>query len=223
MITSNQDLWWTKSVNLGLKYLKSEGYNAAILLNDDVTVSDGFIDSMINMHIIKQDTIVISKIIDLDGKPWSMGGYVSWPFYGERHYISHQTSGSLKSEISWAPGMGTLIPLSVVEQIGYLNEREMPQYLSDADYGLRATKNGWKFFLNDECYIRNDTSSTGGVDGRQKIGLKELYFMLFNLRSPDYLRARFRFIYKHAPLGLRTISFVIRYTKLFIYFIKRSY
>ena len=220
-LTSNEDLWWTKSVNIGLEYLLKNGFSAAILLNDDVTVIPGFVDRMLRSHRQYPKSIVISKVVDQDGMVWSQGGYASWPFHGERHFLSHPLPSNLRREITWSPGMGTLIPLAVVEKVGFLEERFMPQYLSDADFGLRATRSGCKMDLNQECVVRNDTRTTGGVSEKSRLNFSDLHFILFNVRSPDYLKARFVFIYRHAPFGLRTISFVIRLAKIFIYFIKR--
>jgi GT2 family glycosyltransferase len=216
-ITSTTDLWWTKSINVGLRYLVDNKFDAAILLNDDVTVESGFIDSMMAFFLEHQDNILISKIVDQDNRVWSIGGDVSWPFYGERH-ISPECQ---ENSISWSPGMGTLIPLKVVNQIGYLDEKAMPQYLSDTDFGLRATRNGWVILLNKSSVVRNNTLSTGGILGEKKLTFKDFRFILFNLRSPDYIKARFIFIFRHAPVGLKTISFITRQLKLVIYFVKR--
>lgn len=220
-LTSDHDLWWTKAVNLGLAYLLNNGYTAAILLNDDVTVNPSFVDSMASIHHRSPDAIIVSKVIDQNGVLWSLGGYVSWPFHGERHFLLPQSPSGSNHEITWSPGMGTLIPLVAVEKLGFLDERAMPQYLSDTDFGLRASKKGWKIILNQDCVVQNNTKSTGGVADITHFNFRDLYFIFFDLRSPDYLKARFTFIYRHAPFGLRTISFVIRVANIFAYFIKR--
>lgn len=220
-ITSSCDLWWTKSVNLGLEYLLARGYSAAILLNDDVTVAPGFVGSMAMTHRRNPEAIIISRIIDQHDKIWALGGYTSWPFQGEMHLRTAPTPSGSPHKITWSPGMGTLIPLLVAESVGLLDERAMPQYLSDADFGLRATRSGWKIILNQGCVVRNDTRTTGGDSGKRRLHLRDLYFVFFDRRSADYLRARITFIYRHAPFGLRTISLFIRIAKVLLYFLKR--
>jgi GT2 family glycosyltransferase len=220
-ITSTCNLWWTKSVNLGLEYLIAHGYSAAILLNDDVTVAPGFVDNMVMTHRQNPEAIIISKIVDQHDQIWALGGYTSWPFVGESLLFTSPSPSATSYKITWSPGMGTLIPLLVVESIGLLDDRAMPQYLSDADFGLRATRSGWKIILNQDCVVRNDTRTTGGVSGKRRLHLRDLYFNFFDRRSADYLRARVTFIYRHAPFGLRTVSVFIRIAKVLLYFIKR--
>lgn len=216
-ISSTYDLWWTKAINLGLKYLVNHKFEAAIILNDDVEVEREFLENMISWHRLNPADIIVSKIVDQVGNLWAMGGYASWPFAGERHIKSMFSN----EKITWSPGMGTLIPLRIVNCIGYLDEKNMPQYLSDVDFGLRATNANIKIIANDSSVVRNNTLTTGGISAKNNLGLKDLKFILFDLRSSDYFKARSVFIFRHAPFGLRTISLVYRLSSILIYFIKR--
>jgi GT2 family glycosyltransferase len=220
-LVSPRDLWWTKAVNEGLSFLMGREYSAAILLNDDVTVSPGFVDTIARAHQQEPGSIIVSKIVDEQGRIWAMGGYVSWPFIGERHITSIAGRRKGSHLIRWSPGMGTLIPLHAVARIGLLDDRNLPQYLSDADFGLRATRAGLRMILNEQCVVHNNTRTTGGLDAKRSPRLSDLQFVLFDRRSADYLKARATFIYRHAPFGLRTISFAIRLAKVAVYLVQR--
>lgn len=221
-ITSSFDLWWTKSINFGLEYLLKNDYSAAIILNDDVTLSPAFVEKMIERYQKEEDsTLLISKVLDNDGNVWSLGGFVSWPLHGPMHLLVEASSINSARKITWSPGMGTLIPMKAIREIGFLDDQAFPQYFSDTDFGLRAINKGWKIVLNQECAVYNNISSTGGVSGVRRLKLHDLHFMLFDLRSADNLRARTTFTYRHAPFGLRTISLVIRLSKVLAFFVKR--
>lgn len=220
-LKSTKDLWWTKAINLGTSYFYDKQYSAVILLNDDVVVSPNFISSMAASHYRNSSAIFISKVLDSDGQIWSMGGYVSWPFHGPLHILESSSTRTMKTEITWSPGMGTLIPMKVIECIGLLDESSFPQYFSDTDFGLRATANKFDIILNEECVIVNNTDLTGGIKKHKRLTLVDLKFIFFDLRSSDYLPARAKFIYRHAPFGLRSISLLIRIIKVFGHFIKK--
>lgn len=223
-IKSSSDLWWTKSINVGLEYLIENSYDVAILLNDDVTVSKDYIDNIVNTYIENKSNIIISKIIGKDGNIWSLGGVTDWPFNGPIHvaderYISVQA----RRRITWSPGMGTLIPIAALSDVGLFDADSFPQYLSDTDFGLRASSKGWNIILNEKCVITNNIDSTGGISHRNPLRWKDLYFIFFDLRSADYLPARTKFTYRHAPRGLRTVSYGVRFLKVLAYFIKRIF
>lgn len=220
-LISKSDLWWTASINLGLRYLLERGYNAAVLMNDDVTVDCGFLDTLEMAHRQFPDSVIVSKILDENGAVWALGGDVSWPFRGERHITAMTSSESSGQRVLWSPGMGTLIPTQILTTIGLLDERNFPQYLSDADYGLRVTNAGYRILVSDNSIIRNNTQTTGGVSSKTRMKLEDLRFILFDYRSADYLKARAAFIYRHAPRGLRTISLVTRLAKIAAFSLKR--
>ncbi len=222
-IKSADDLWWTRSINKGLDYLITNSYDAAILLNDDVTVSEGYIDRIVNSYILNKNTIIISKIIDREGNVWAMGGRTQWPFEGPVHLLDNKTKIAKYSVATWSPGMGTLIPIEALLDVGLLDSDSFPQYLSDTDFGLRASGKGWAFRINNDCVITNNTDSTGGLGQKAKVKLSDIFFLFFNLRSPDYLPARLKFTYRHAPFGLRSISFFIRIVKVLGFFVKRCF
>jgi GT2 family glycosyltransferase len=217
-IASKTDLWWTKSVNLGLKYFLDKNFDAVIILNDDVILEKDYIDNMINFFARNRNSIVVSKVINQAGKVWSIGGDVSWPFIGEYHIPFDDRS---LHQIKWAPGMGTLIPIEVLKKVGFFDEFSMPQYLSDADYGLRATRKGVRLILNESSVVRNNTNLTGGLQSKNKLSLNDLKFIFFDFRSPDYIKARTVFIFRYAPLGLKLLSLLIRILKIIFYFAKR--
>ena len=223
-IKSKSELWWTRSVNVGFEYLIEKSYEVAILLNDDVIVSCGYIDNIINTYIENKNNIIISKIIDKAGAIWSIGGYTDWPFNGPMHITdkSHMPVKARK-RITWSPGMGTLIPIAVLSDTGLFDAKSFPQYLSDTDFGLRASAKGWRIILNEKCVVTNNTDTTGGILHRNTLSWKDLYFIFFNLRSADYLPARTKFTYRHAPFGLRTVSCCVRFFKVLAYFLKRIY
>jgi GT2 family glycosyltransferase len=220
-LVSKSDLWWTASINAGLRYLLEHEYDASVLMNDDVTVDCGYMDTLAMAHRQFPDSVIASKIVDENGAVWAVGGDVSWPYRGERHITAMTSSESSSQRVLWSPGMGTLIPTEILTKIGLLDEKNFPQYLSDADYGLRVTKAGYRILVSENSIVRNNTQTTGGVSIKTRMKLEDVRFILFDYRSADYLKARAAFIYRHAPRGLRTISLVTRLAKIAAFSLKR--
>ena len=226
-IIGNGNLWWSRSMNLGFKEALSNNSQYVLVLNNDVFINPNTIYNLVNTAILYPKSIPGSIIYNLQ-KPniiWSAGGMMKWPWPGEfqlgmGEYDNNQYNG-IRS-VDWTPGMGTLINTSILRDLNFYDEKNMPQYLSDVDLCLRAKKKGYSILINSDCIIYNNIENTGGITkATSKFNFKLIKEMFLSFRSPDFYKARATFILRHCNWYLLFFALFIRYTRLLIFIVKR--
>ncbi|MBN2612171.1 MAG: glycosyltransferase family 2 protein [Bacteroidales bacterium] len=168
LLNGNGNLWWSGGINKAIKYcieeLNSEYFT---LWNNDIRPQNNYFDELFKLLISnKPDTIICSKIYfekqynliqSMGGMYNSKTGYIY--LNGSNKIDGNQFNKPMKAD--WFPGMGTTLHRNVFEKIGFFDEDTFPQYHGDSDFGLRATKAGFKIFAYPQLKIWNDTSNTG--------------------------------------------------------------
>ena len=221
------NLWWSGSMNLGFKFAVKNYSDYVLVLNNDVIIEPNTIDNLIYTAITSPNSIVGCLIYNLQ-KPtqiWSAGGIMKWPWPGEiqlgmSEYDNKQYKG-IRS-VDWTPGMGTLINTSILSELKFYDSKNMPQYLSDVDFCLRAKKKGYSVLINSDCILYNNVDHTGGITNTNfKLNFKLIQEIFTSLRSPDFYKARATFILRHCNWYLLFFALFIRYTRLLIFIVKR--
>ena len=212
------NLWWSGGVNMGAKHAIHE-LNADYLLlwNNDVIPSDDFFQQI--DRIVAEgssDTLYGPKIYYAGEERiiWSCGGIFD-PRKGRKYMLGfNQPENDAFNEpvdVDWLPGMGTLIPATVVNKIGYWDETYFPQYHGDSDYTLRAGEAGFRIVMDPKLILWNDKSNSGLTHGNRIAGL---YRMMFHMRSNDHIGKNLRFYRRHATSPMAYLYLVRYYTKL---------
>lgn len=224
-LRSSRDLWWAGAMNEGLRAARKVAAGFCLVLNDDVTVHPAAIGALVAKADANRGAIVCSVIVaaGAEDRVWAAGGGVSWPFRGEFHHVGVRRSGASGQSVvvDWSPGMGTLIPMSVVERIGDYDEKNMPQYLADADLCLRAKRAGFVTLLCPESIIYNRVEMTGGIGSDGAISLGDALWVFTNIRSSEFVRARLTFMFRHCPLPLLVPAVGYRYGRLLAHLARR--
>lgn len=226
-IIGDGNLWWTKSMNLGFKHAINNNSDYVLVLNNDVIVEANTISNLINTALSYPNSIIGCLIYNLQ-KPkvlWSAGGIMKWPWPGEvqigiGEFDNNQYLGI--RNVDWTPGMGTLININYLIDLDFYDDVNMPQYLSDVDLCLRAKAKGFSIIINSECILYNNVENTGGLGKTiPNFNLKLIKEMFLSFRSPDYFKARTKFIFRHCNWYFLLFAFSIRYSRLLFYIIKR--
>ncbi len=224
LLPGNGDLWWSGGINVGAKFaIENLRCRYVLLWNNDIKVEQEYIDNLLRIIDQNSDDIIIgSKIYaDPEGKTvWSMGGIFN-PRNGHSSMIGYQSPDAdhlkIPIEADWLTGMGTLVPASIIQKIGYWDELNYPQYLGDMEFTYRAKINGFRIIAYPEITIWNDTENTGWI---KKDSLRTVLKMLSNKRSPFYLKANLKF-YKTYSESMFSYSFLcINYFKFIGGFLK---
>jgi GT2 family glycosyltransferase len=110
-----------------------------------------------------------------------------------------------------------LIPIEVIEKVGFFDQKNFPHYVSDYDYFLRAKKAGYKLFLSTKAIVYNKTTLTGFRPSEKILSADKIFTKLFSRRSAGNISNEILFRWKHSSGLARkfiNISKLI-FTKLF--------
>ena len=220
-------LWWTGSMNLGVRDALARGADYVLALNDDVLIAPNAVKALVDCASAHPGAVVGSLIYEA-GRPdtiWCAGGVLAWPWPGEV-MLGHnqQDMGQYDGvrAVRWTPGMGTLMSREVLLKLNLYDARNMPHYIADADFTLRASQAGYPILVTSESKLYNHVENTGGIPAdRRRITWHEFVSIFTSLRSPEYLRARLVFIWRHCPKGWLIAAFLIRYSRMLVYGLKR--
>jgi GT2 family glycosyltransferase len=228
ILNGTGDLWWSGTMNLGVRYALHELMCDFILLwENDIIPIDHYFDHLQEiMNNWDGHTMICSKVyyrIQPD-RIFAMGGKFN-PRSGSKTLIGRkQMDGEhYKSvmEVDWSLGQGVLIHRTIFEKVGYFDERNFPQYSGDADFSLRVKEAGFKNRVYPDLKLLNDTETTGISHIKEK-SLRQFIQSLISTRSSTSIIKDFRFYRAHATSFLAYGTLVRKY---FIYtasFIKWS-
>ncbi len=162
------NLWWSGSINKGARVAFKDNKVSHILWwNNDIIPAKDYFENLIKiLNGINDDVIIGSKIYVAE-KPdeiWAMGGKFD-PRSGTKDMVAFHSKESADYqsviEVNWLPGMGTVVPKKVFDEIGFLDDVNFPQYHGDSDFTYRAFMNGYKILVYPELKIYNSTGNTG--------------------------------------------------------------
>lgn len=204
VLKGNGSLWWSGGINRGADFSISELKVDFLLLwnNDIIPARDYFIQLAELLTIIDNQTVAGSKILyynqDRNDIIWSLGGFFN-PKSGKKSMLGYNMPDSDEfsnpADVDWLPGMGTLVPVSVVEKIGFWDEKVFPQYHGDSDFTFRAKTAGYRVISYPQLRIWNDKSSSGLTHGGTFHGLIKA---LTSRRANANFKDNFRFYRRHS-------------------------
>jgi GT2 family glycosyltransferase len=212
------NLWWSGGINVGATFAISEIKADFLLLwnNDVYPAPDYFIELDSLISSIPERTIAGSKIFFLNRENVinAFGGIFN-PRNGVKYLVGYNLPDSTEFnhpiEVDWLSGMGSLIPTSVIDEVGLWDEKTFPQYQGDSDFTLRAKKAGYKIMAYPQLKLWRDRSSSGLSHGGT---LKGLYLSLTNIRSHSCVSKNFLFYKRHATSLLAYREFIMLYIRL---------
>jgi GT2 family glycosyltransferase len=204
VVKGDGNLWWSGSINLGADYAISTLKADFLMIwdNDLIAADDYYLSLDRLIPDLDERTIAGSKMYFFTGEKtdiiWSFGGRFD-PVRGVRNMIAYlekdQEAYATPGEADWLPGMGTLFPASIVEDIGWWDEKVFPQYHGDSDYTFRAKKAGYRILVFPALVLWNDQTFTGL---KHSGTLKGLYLSLTSRRSNSNIRKNLQFYRRHA-------------------------
>jgi N-acetylglucosaminyl-diphospho-decaprenol L-rhamnosyltransferase len=215
VLLGNGSLFWGGAVDLAVRHLQAKAApeDWVLLMNNDTTVTDDFVQQLLDAAMKHAPAVVGSVIRDEVDRAHllSIGAIVdAWHLLTRDIINTDQSSTADKViEVDALSGRGTLFPLMSLTAAGGMRPRALPHYLADYELSLRVRKSGWRLlvFKRAAVYSADDYGNT-----RYDFSW---YDKFFSVRSPMYLPA-FLVFWWEASNWLQRLTLPLR---LFLFFL----
>jgi len=219
LYTGNGNLWWTESLNTGLKIIldKAKKYDFVWIINNDCFFDDKVLENIVNYSTkIKQKNIVGSVVLDSKTKKiWDTGVLVDWK---NCEFKSIPDIDKYKGKIDALSTKGTLYPVQVFKEIGNFDAKHFPQYFSDYEFSIRAKRKGYELYICPTSRIYNITSNTGiGDKITKKMKILDIFNVLFSKKSKVNIGVVINMIRYVCPKEYRIRNYYLLIKKTFKY------
>ncbi len=202
IISGDGSWWWTKSTNMGIKKAIELGSDYIMMLNNDTIAQPDFVHNMIKPIEQNQKTVVGALGIDKNSNlAVQRGLQINWLLAKNVHHKKIdgvQDVSGLKS-VSCLPGRGMSFHASLIREIGYPDEKHLPQYTADFDFSIRAAENGYNVYCNYDAKLLIYPEESGSKLNRKQKTLKKFKHHLFGIKGDGNLMNFFRFGVRHCP------------------------
>lgn len=212
IVNELQNLGFSGANNVLLKRAMDDGCEVLILLNNDTTVDENFLDPMINRLNEPNVGMVCPKIYFYPGYEfhhdkyeksdrghviWYAGGLVNWAHSTASHWgvdeVDHgQFSKTFNTD--FATGCCIAIKAETIKRIGFMDP-DYFLYYEDTDWSRRVINAGLNIVVQPQSIVwHKNAGSTGGSGSSLHV-----YYQTRN---------RFRFGFKYAPLRTKFHLFI---------------
>ena len=228
LLKGDGNLWWTKAINLGLKYVLNNSNmhetDLVLTLNDDLLFKSNYLSTLITAYKVNMPCLVGSVVVDVKNPTYLEYAGTASNYYTAKAVrkasLFKYNYQNLSDKYSIIPtdelsGRGTLIPLYIFDTIGIYDEVNFPHYLADIELSVRARRKGYRLFVSVSSVIHSYLEATRNKNQ----GLLQFIEGFFSFKSPNYIKARYVFAIRHAPL--KHIYFLLDVGRMFASFILR--
>ena len=206
LLKGDGNLWWSGTVNLGIKYALKNDFKYIICLNNDTEVMPDYIEKMMYWAKQKPTALFSSMAYDIaTGEPFYVGAKMNWRHAKEDYLIDKIPKDEFHGliEVTHLPGRGLWIPAIVFDKIRLFDAKNFPQKAADYDFTIHAAKVGFSLFCNCDAKLYNYGKEKTGSIYTQKFSLKNYYKHLTAINGGGNIIVMWRFIMKHCPRRYR--------------------
>lgn len=195
-------LWWSGSMNLGVKYALAKGADYIVSLNNDLEVAEDYIENMIFWATRFPDVILGSYAFDImTKKPVFGGSRIDWRKAKTVPLLSILGESERKGlhEVTHFGGRGLWIPAQIFYAAGLFDEKHLEHYASDYDFTLRARKKGFRVFCNYDAKLFSHVEASGDRENRSTPSMKNYWNHLFGIKGGGNLKNFMIIASRHCP------------------------
>jgi GT2 family glycosyltransferase len=148
VVETGANLGFAAGNNVGLRRALDQGYDYALLLNNDTEVAPDLLDVLVSAAEASPAIGVVGPTIYYYERPeliWSAGGYINW-----RRGVSEMRGGEradgqyqAPSDVDFVTGCALLCKRAVLERAGLLDERFF-MYYEETEWCVRVTRAGFR-------------------------------------------------------------------------------
>ncbi len=170
LLESLTNIGFAGGCNLGIKKAIKDGCSHILLINNDAEIaSENFFDKLLLAPYDISSAVIFT--VGRDKKDSDYGGMVDW-FFGRNTHRSSQ------GKIDYVSGACFFAKSEVFKKVGEFDERFF-LYYEDADYCLRAKKNGYTVGVVPDISIRHQLSASTNQLGSKKVLILAQSHLLF--------------------------------------------
>lgn len=208
------NLWYSKATNIGMKHaFENYGSDFIMIWENDTYPKEGYFDSL--QGIVENwdnKTLICSKLYyrHQPDRIFGMGGTFNRRTGNKTLIGRTELDGpeyQQDREVDWFLGIGVMLHKSIIERVGYLDEKNFPHYHADIDYSLRAQDEGLRNVVFHELRLLNDTETTG-INHKKDKSLKDFYDSLTSIKSNRNVRRNFMFYRRHTTSMYAYLSLI---------------
>lgn len=191
VLSGEGSLYWTASVNMGIRLALAEGAEYIMTLNNDTVAEEHLMERMRFWSREKPQALLGALDIDhISGKPY-YGGEVIHRIWNTSTFLLDELAErdwSGLHKVSLFPGRGLLIPRKVFETIGLFEQNKLPHYMADYDFTMMAADHGFEIFCNYDAKLFTYPEEGGDHKIRRVKNLKNYFSHLFGIKGGGNLR-----------------------------------
>jgi GT2 family glycosyltransferase len=210
VLHGNGNLWWSGATNEGVKYALENEFDYVLTINDDSVVEVDFLTKLVESAESHPNSLIAGRVMFPDKKTiWSMGVAIYYRASFIMHLNNYQHLYDEKIfptrliETQALAGNGVLIPLDVFRKIGLYDAKWCPQYHGDSEFSFRATRNGFKCYVDRDAVLYNNDFVSKPIFS--------IWDELFSKKSYHYWKPFFKFYWAHVPFKYK-IFFLRQFT-----------
>lgn len=165
ILATERPVYWTGAIALAARQALAAGAESVLFFNQDVTVLPGYFERLVDAADRHPGALVGSAVLYLDdpARVWSAGGGVEWWLRGNPVLHHGAAASSLPAgafDVKWLFGMGTLVPRSVFERVGFPDGGAFPMAWGDFDFSVRARTAGLRLVVEPRARLVHDVGTS---------------------------------------------------------------
>lgn len=196
------NLFWTASVNMGIRHALKQGADYVMTMNNDVEVAPDFIQNTYKWAKEKPEAVIGALEMDAETREPIFGGEIIDFKLNKVRYLLKELPKDKQvglHRVSQLPGRGLLVPRLVFDKVGLFDQKRFPHYVADYDFTHTAARNGFELYCNYDAKLFTYPEESGERKNRKSKSLKNFYNHLFDIKGGGNLRDFTRFTLKNCP------------------------
>jgi GT2 family glycosyltransferase len=202
VLRGDGNLWWTRSINLGVQEALSRGADYILTLNDDTVAPPDFICGLLNAAKANPGALIGASAIDIETGDWIYGGErIDWLRVKSVKLLDVLTPDERHGlhEVTHFPGRGLLVPVAVYREVGLYNQKYFPHGMADNDFTLHAARAGHKVYCDFDVKLQCIPGESYGVKLVKNRNRRNYYQHLFDIKGGGNLKFFIYYALRNCP------------------------